>query len=249
MNTPTPHIKAAPGDFAPTVLMPGDPLRSQYIAEKFLTEAKLVNNVRGVQGYTGNYRGTKVSVMASGMGMPSMGIYSHELFNFYDVRNIIRVGSTGALQPEVGLRHLVIAQGASCDSGWDSQFHLPGTCAALASWPLLETCVGVAKGRTTPYHVGNILSSQFFYYDDADLSEAFQTHALWAKMGVLAVEMETAALYLNAARFGRRALTVCTVSDQLLTKQHLSTEERQQGFDEMVTLALDTAVALDHNGL
>ncbi len=240
-NYPTPHINARPEDFGETVLMPGDPLRSRWIAEQFLRDAVLVNNVRGVQGYTGYYGDTRISVMASGMGMPSMGIYSYELFRFFGVRNIIRIGSAGAIQPEVGLRDIVIGQGASTDSSWAEQYHLPGSFAPLCSFSLLQACVAVAGERNLPFHVGNLLSSDRFYGDDAGLPQALRTNESWQKMGVLAVEMESAALYMNAARWGGNALAICTVSDHILRGEALSPQERESGFSRMVELALETA--------
>ena len=244
-NYPTPHIKATPDDFAKTVLMPGDPLRSKFIAETFLTDAKLVNNVRGVQGYTGTYKGKRVSVMASGMGMPSIGIYSYELFNYFGVENIIRVGSAGAYNADVKVRDVVIAQGACYDSNYVSQFHLPGTLSAIADYKLLRTCVEQAEKRQIRYHVGNIHSSDIFYGDLADAPEMLKPLHAWGKMGVLAVEMEAAALYMNAARAGKRALAICTISDSLVTGEATTAEERQNSFTEMITLALDTAAAMD----
>ncbi|MBO4398949.1 MAG: purine-nucleoside phosphorylase [Lachnospiraceae bacterium] len=244
-NYPTPHIKATPDDFAKTVLMPGDPLRSKFIAETFLTDAKLVNNVRGVQGYTGTYKGKRVSVMASGMGMPSIGIYSYELFNYFGVENIIRVGSAGAYNADVKVRDVVIAQRACYDSNYVSQFHLPGTLSAIADYKLLRTCVEQAEKRQIRYHVGNIHSSDIFYGDLADAPEMLKPLHAWGKMGVLAVEMEAAALYMNAARAGKRALAICTISDSLVTGEATTAEERQNSFTEMITLALDTAAAMD----
>ena len=228
----TPHNSAAPGAFAKTVLMPGDPLRSQFIAETFLENPVLVNNVRGVQGYTGTYKGVPVSVMASGMGMPTIGIYSYELYNFYGVDNIIRIGSAGAIHPDLKLRNLVFAQGACTNSNFAHQFGMPGTIAPICSYDLLEKAVAKAKELGYTYKVGNILSSDTFYDDGAG-------SAVWGKMGVLAVEMESAALYLNAARAGKNALCICTISDHLLTGEELSSEERQNSFHEMMVLALE----------
>ncbi len=244
-NFPTPHINAAPSDFAKTVLMPGDPLRAKFVAEEFLTDAVLVNNVRGVQGYTGLYKGKRVSVMASGMGMPSIGIYSHELYNSFNVENIIRIGSAGGYSKSVSVRDIVIAMGACTDSRYAHQFHLPGTFAPIASYNMLKLCVDSAEEMKLHYHVGNILSSDAFYGDDEYLPEQMKAVAQWSKMGVLAVEMEAAALYMNAARAGKSALTVCTVSDHLLTGEALSSSERQNSFTQMITLALETAVKLD----
>lgn len=245
MNYPTPHIKATPEDFGQTVLMPGDPLRSKYIAENFLENPKLVNNVRGVQGYTGTYKGVKVSVMASGMGMPSIGIYSHELYNAYGVQNIMRIGSAGAIQPDINLKDIVMAMGASTDSNWASQFHLGGTFAPICSYEMLRAAIQSAEELGATYHVGNILSSDAFYGDDEGVPEALDIKTNWKKMGIMAIEMESAALYMNAARYHRNALCICTVSDQLVRNEFLSADERQTGFREMMQVALETAVKLE----
>ncbi|MFR2956709.1 MAG: purine-nucleoside phosphorylase, partial [Lachnospiraceae bacterium] len=200
-NIPTPHIAAKEGDFAKTVLMPGDPLRAKFIAETFLTDAVLVNNVRGVNGYTGYYNGKRVSVMASGMGIPSMGIYSYELFNFYDIDNIIRIGTAGSIHPDLKIRNVVLAMGACTDSNYGAQYELPGTFAPIASFELLRKAVKVIEEMgNIGYKVGNVVSSDVFYSDR-------QTTAAWQKMGALAIEMESAALYMNAARAGKNALT------------------------------------------
>ena len=236
---PTQHINATPDDFAKTVLMPGDPLRSKFIAENFLENAKLVNNVRGVQGYTGTYNGTKVSVMASGMGIPSIGIYSYELFNFFGVENIIRIGSTGSINMDVKVRDIVFAMGASTNSNYGRQFELPGTFAPVADYTLLSTAIEQAKEVGARYHVGNILSSDTFYDAQADANDK------WMKMGVLCIEMETAGLYMNAAYAGKRALGLFTVSDHILTHEALSAEERQNSFTQMMEIALKTAVKMD----
>ncbi len=233
-QTPTPHIEAAPGEFARTVLMPGDPLRAKHIAETFLEDAVLVNNVRGVSGYTGTYQGRRVSVMASGMGMPSIGIYSYELYHFYDVEAIIRIGTAGALSPELKLRDLVLGMGACTDSDFAAQFELPGTFAPIASYELLKKAAEAAEELGVSYKVGNLVSSDVFY-GDRPTAEA------WQKMGVLAVEMEAAALYMNAARAGRQALAICTVSDSMATGESTTSQERQTGFDDMVKVALKTA--------
>jgi len=232
----TPHIKAEKGDFAKTVLMPGDPLRAKHIAENFLTDAVLVNNVRGIQGYTGTWKGVPVSVMASGMGMPSMGIYSYELFNFFDVENIIRVGSAGSMQKEVQLRELIIAMSASTDSNYMAQYNLPGIYAPTASFELITKAVKSAEEKGLVYHVGNVLSSDTFYGDDPE------GNVKWRKMGVMCVEMESAALYMNAARAGKNALTILTVSDSLITGEATDSDERQTGFNNMIRVALDVAV-------
>ena len=244
-NFPTPHINSTPADFARTVLMPGDPLRSKFIAENFLENAKLVNNVRGVQGYTGTYKGTKVTVMASGMGIPSMGIYSHELFTVYGVENIMRIGSAGALSEKVKLRDIVIGMGACTDSNFASQFALPGTFAPIASYEMLRNCVECAEKIGASYHVGNLFSTDMFYVDEENIAPELRSTPQWAKMGVLAVEMESAGLYMNAARYGKNALAICTVSDHLVTHEGLSAEERQTSFTEMLEIALETAKRLD----
>ena len=238
-NYPTPHINAKPEDFGKTVLMPGDPLRSKFIAETYLENPVLVNNVRGVQGYTGTYKGTKVSVMASGMGIPSIGIYSYELFNFFDVENIIRVGSTGAIQPEVKVRDIIYAQGACTNSEYQAQFKIPGHFAPIADYKLLSEAIKQGEKLGANYHVGNALSSDVFYNADPEFN------AKWARMGVLCVEMESAALYMNAAYAGKRALGIFTVSDSLVTGEVTTAEERQNSFTQMMEIALETAVAME----
>ena len=245
MKIETPHIVADSKDFAQTVLMPGDPLRSQYIAQNFLTEAKLVNNVRGIQSYTGLYRGTRVSVMASGMGMPSMGIYSHELFTRFEVQNILRIGSAGSIHPQIHVRDLVLGQGACTDSNWAAQFHMPGTFAPIASFEMLCTCVEACKQVGANWHVGNLLSSDSFYGDHEAVPEGLDSPYAWSKMGVMAIEMEAAALYMNAARYGKRALAICTISDHVLTGESLSAADRQNSFTQMMEVALETACALE----
>lgn len=236
MAAPTPHNSAKPGDIAKTVLMPGDPLRSKFIAENFLDHAALVNDVRGVQGYTGEWKDVPVTVMASGMGVPSIGIYSWELYTQYGVESIIRVGSAGALQDDLHLMDIVLAQGACTDSNFAHQFALPGVFAPIADFTLLRAAVDCARDAGIPVHVGNLLTTDNFYDDGSDCPDP------WKKMGVLAVEMETAGLYMNAARLGKRALTVCTVSDHLYLPEQLSAHARQTAFTQMITLALDTAV-------
>ncbi|MBO5736024.1 MAG: purine-nucleoside phosphorylase [Clostridia bacterium] len=243
MTYPTPHIKATPEQFGKTVLMPGDPIRSRFIAENFLKDAVLVNNVRGVQGYTGFYKDTPVSVMASGMGMPSIGIYSHELFNAFDVDNIIRVGSAGSIRKDVKVMDVIIGMGACTDSNFGMQFRLPGTFAPLADFGLLSKCVEKAKALNMDnYHVGNVLSSDLFYEDNLNLPGYMQSVELWGKMGVLAFEMESAALYMNAARYGKHALAIFTVSNHILTGEDLTPEQRETSFTDMINLALETAV-------
>ncbi len=245
LTTPTPHISAKPGDFGKTVLMPGDPLRSKFIAENFLEDPVLVNNVRGVQGYTGTYKGVKVSVMASGMGMPAIGIYSHELYNGYGVENIIRVGSAGSIQEHINLYDLVIAQGACTDSNIAHQFHIPGTFAPIASWELLTEAVKAAENHGATYHVGNVNSSDIFYGDHEGVPEGLDSVYALKKMGVMALEMEAAALYMNAARYGKRALCICTISDHVLKGVVTTSEERQTAFTAMMKVALDVAVAME----
>ena len=246
MNYPTPHINAKPGDFGKTVLMPGDPLRAKFIAETFLENPVLVNNVRGVQGHTGLYKGVKVSVMASGMGMSAIGIYSHELFNVFGVENIIRVGSAGAIQENIQLYDLVLAQGACTDSNWASQFHLPGTFAPIASFDLLTQAVKAAQALGCRYHVGNVNSSDVFYGDHVGVPEGLDSVYGLKKMGVMALEMEAAALYMNAARYGKRALCICTISDHILTGEETTAQQRQVAFTDMMKVALDVAVAMDN---
>ena len=233
----TPHNSAAPGAFAKTVLMPGDPLRSQFIAETFLENPVLVNNVRGVQGYTGAYKGVPVSVMASGMGMPSIGIYSYELYTQYDVENIIRVGSAGALRADLELGSVVAGQGACTNSNYINQYELGGTFAPIADFDLLMAAVESAKELGVKMPVGNLYSADTFY-DAANRNMRYQ------KMGVMAVEMEAAALYCNAAYTGKRALAICSISDNLVTGEELTPADRQTTFTNMMKIALETAVKM-----
>ncbi len=235
----TPHIAAEQGAFAKTVLMPGDPLRAKYIAEHYLENPVLVNNVRGVQGYTGTYRGVPVSVMASGMGIPSIGIYSYELYHFYGVENIIRVGSAGGLSTDLKLRDIVLGMGACTNSNFASQFRLGGTFAPIASFDLLESAVRHGREMSLRMQVGNLLSSDPFYNAFADANQG------WMDMGVLAVEMEAAGLYMNAARAGKRALAICTISDHIVTGEALDADARQNTFTQMMELALAVAVEMD----
>ena len=235
----TPHIKATSADFAKTVLMPGDPLRSKFIAETFLENPRLINNVRGIQGYTGTYKGVPVTVMASGMGMPSIGIYSYELYNFFGVENIIRVGSAGGLSDDVQLRDVIIVMGACTNSNYQSQFNLNGNYAPIASYELLERAVEEAKNIGVRYKVGNILSSDIFYHADPNFNQG------WYKMGVLGVEMEAASLYMNAAAAGKRALAICTVSDHILRGEALDADARQTTFTDMMKIALNVAVSME----
>lgn len=232
---PTPHNNAEKNDIAKTVLMPGDPLRAKFIAENYLENPVCYNEVRGMLGYTGTYKGVKVSVQGSGMGMPSIGIYSHELFNEYDVENIIRVGTAGAISDKANLRDLIIGMSASTNSSYASQYRLPGTYAPTASWKLLSAAVFSAEEKGCVYHVGNIFSSDTFYDDANSLAE-------WQKMGVIGIEMEAAALYMNAARAGKNALCILTVSDCPLKGLSTTAQERQTSFRDMMEIALETAL-------
>ena len=241
MSVPTPHIAAKKEDIAKTVLMPGDPLRAKFIAENFLTDPVLVNNVRSVQGHTGTWKGVPVTVMASGMGMPAIGIYSWELFNFYDVDNIIRIGSAGALRDDLKLMDIVAGQGACTNSSYGDQFGLAGTFAPIADFALLSAAVEAGREHGVDVKVGNILSSDNFYYaEGSNYSDG------WKRMGVMAVEMEAAALYMNAAYAGKRGLCLCTISDHLYRDEALSPEDRQNSFTQMMEIALDTAVKMSN---
>ena len=233
-NIPTPHINAKEGDFARTVLMPGDPLRAKFIAETFLENARLVNNVRGVQGYTGEYNGKQVSVMASGMGMPSMGIYSYELFNFYGVENIIRIGSAGMIDQNLKLRDIVVGMSAYTDSNFGRQYGFTGNVAPCCSWELLKAAMAAGEKLGQLPKPGALYSSDVFY-DEAGNAGKLQ------KLGVMAVEMEAAALYMNAARAGKNALAICTISDNIMTGEGLCAEDRQNTFTMMMKIALEIA--------
>ena len=230
-TTPTPHNAAVEGQIAKTVLMPGDPLRAKLLADTYLENVEQFNTVRNMFGYTGTYKGQPVSVMGSGMGMPSIGIYSYELFNFYGVENILRIGSAGGLAPEVKLRDIVIGMSSSTDSNYPSQYGMPGTIAPTADFGLLSKAVAGAEKLGYPVRVGNILASDVFYTVDNSLTK-------WASMDVLAVEMESAALYLNAMYAHKHALTLLTVSDLPLTGEALTAEERQTSFTQMMEVAL-----------
>lgn len=234
LSLPTPHINAKLGDFAKTVLMPGDPLRAKYIAETYLTDVKQVNSVRGALGFTGLYNGKPVSVMASGMGMPSISIYSYELFEGYGVENIIRIGTAGAMNKNLKIGDIVVGMGASTNSGILKESGLSGF-APIADYTLLNTLCKVAEERETPLNIGNLFSSDLFYGGDPNFLEK------WSSVGALAVEMEAAALYLNAAKLGKKALAVCTISDSLVTGEATTSEQRQTAFNEMMILALETA--------
>ena len=237
---PTPHINAPKDAFAKTVLMPGDPIRSKHIAEKFLKNPVLVNDVRGVQGYTGEYKGKKVSVMASGMGIPSIGIYSYELYHGYNVENIIRIGTCGALQKDIKTREIVICTGASTDSSYGNSFGLKGTIAGIPSFKLLKKADEVVQkiGFQDKTRFGPLITSDLYYGECSDTLD-------WAKMGVLAVESEAYGLYLNAARAGKNALTICTISNNLVSDEVLSAEERAKSVDDMIILGFEIAAELD----
>lgn len=235
LNTPTPHNAAQAGDIAKTVLMPGDPLRAKFIADTYLSDVTCFNTVRNMLGFTGTYQGKRVSVMGGGMGMPSIGIYSYELFEFYGVDAIIRVGSAGGVAESARLRDVVAGMGACTDSNYAAQYELPGTFAPIASFDLLERAVAAGRAQGVDVKVGNVLSSDHFYLDDPNST------ARWQKMGVLAVEMEAAALYMNAARAGKQALCLLTVSDLPLKGEGLPAEERQTSFTQMMEIALAIA--------
>ena len=236
MSIPTPHNTAKKEDIAAKVLMPGDPLRAKFIAENFLEGARCVNEVRNMFAFTGTYKGEPVTVMGSGMGMPSIGIYSYELFSFYDVESIIRIGSAGAYADDLKLGSIVVAQAASTDSNWMDQYNLPGTYAPIADFGLLENAVAAARRINIPVRVGNVVSSDVFYNAASDYNDR------WKAMGVLAVEMETAALYANAAHLGKKALGLFTISDHLYTGEALSAEDRQLGLSNMIKVALESIV-------
>ena len=231
----TPHNAANKGDFAPTVLMPGDPLRAKYIAETFLEDVKQVSSVRNMFGYTGFYQGKKISVMGSGMGMPSIGIYAHELYSQYGVEKIIRIGSCGAYSPDCKLFDLIIAQGACTNSSWAHQYGLPGTFSAIADFEMLKAAYDKAKEINARVHVGNVLSSDIFYNDKPEVWKN------WARMGILAVEMESYALFATAASLNKKALTILTVSDSFITPEITTAEQREKSFVEMMKVALEIA--------
>ena len=228
---PTPHIGAQKGEIAQTVIMAGDPLRAKFMAESYLDDPVLFNEVRGMLGYTGTWQGKRVSVMGHGMGIPSIGIYTYELFNFYDVQTIIRVGSAGAYDPDLKLGDLILAMGACTDSNYGAQFGLPGTFAPIADFGLLQGAAEACERLGIRYKVGNVLSSDVFYSDNPQSDK-------WMKMGVLAVEMEASALYMNAARAGRRALVINTISDHILTGEVTTSEQRRTTFTKMMEVAL-----------
>ena len=233
MATPTPHIGAKAGEIAEKVIMAGDPLRAKFMAETFLENPVQYNSVRGMLGFTGTYKGKRVSVQGHGMGIPSIGIYTYELFNFYGVKSIIRTGSAGAFHPDLELGDVVIGMGSCTESNYGAQFHLPGTFAPIADFDLVRAAAQKAETMGIRYKVGNLLASDVFYGDSADEWKA------WQKMGVLAVEMEATALYMNAARSGNKALCICTISDSLVHGTACSAEQRQTSFTNMMEIAFD----------
>lgn len=233
---PTPHNNAQKGDYAKVVLMPGDPNRAQWIVDNFLHDVKLINNVRGILAFTGYTKNNKrISVMASGMGQPSIGIYSSELYSEYDVETIIRVGTCGSYQENINLKDVLVCAGSSTDSNWMSQFHLNGTYSALASYDVLEEAVNVLKNKNVPYHVGNIFSADIFYDYDKEIWKK------WAALGIMGVEMESYALYVEAAYHHKKALTILTVTDNFVKEGKLSASERQNGLNTMIEVAIATA--------
>ena len=235
----TKHMNAAPGDFADTVLMPGDPLRAKYIADSYLDKVRRVNDVRNMWGFTGEYKGQAVSVMAHGMGIPSVSIYCTELITEYDVKRVIRVGSCGTSHPDVKLRDIIIAMGASTDSNCNRMRFGGYDLAALASFDLVEKAVRVARQQQVRFHVGNLFSADLFYTPDPDMFETM------AKFNIYGLEMEAAGIFPIAAENDAEALAICTVSDDLRTGDHLTSEERETTFDEMILVALETAIAED----
>lgn len=234
-NVPTPHNEAREGEIAPFVLMPGDPLRAEKLADNYLSDVKRFNTVRNMFGYTGTYKGERISVMGSGMGIPSIGIYSYELYHFYNVETIVRIGTAGALSPDVDVRDIVLGEGACTDSNYAQQFRAPGTLAPIADFGLLRKAADAADCLGYPARVGNVVSSDVFYNDDETVNDR------WARMGVLAVEMESAALYLNAMRARKKALTILTISDKPASGESLSAQERQESLTRMMEVALTLA--------
>ena len=245
-ESPSASIAAEESQIAKAVLMSGDPLRAKYVADHYLEEVVCFNTVRNMLGYTGTYKGKRISVMGHGMGVPSMGIYSYELYQFFGVDTIIRIGSAGAMTAKLKLRDVVAAQAACTNSNYMAQFGMPGTFAPIASWELLKQAVKAAEENGAVYHVGNVNSSDVFYGDHALVPEGLDSLYGLKKMGVMALEMEAAALYMNAARYGKRALCICTISDHILTGEDTTSEQRQNSFTTMMKVALDTAVAMEN---
>lgn len=238
MSVPTPHNAAKEGDIARVVLMPGDPLRAKYVAEQYLEDPVCFNTVRGMLGYTGTYRGRRLSVMGHGMGIPSIGIYAYELYAFYGVEAVLRIGSAGGIGEDVRLRDVIAAMAASTDSHFSDQYRFPGQLSACASWPLLRKAVETAEAIGVPVRVGQVFSADAFYDDDESAKEQYR------KFGILGVEMETAGLYWTAQRLHRQALALLTVSDHIFTGESLSSQERQETFHDMMRLALETAASV-----
>lgn len=235
MATPSACNEARPGEIAKAVLMPGDPLRAKYVAEHYLENPVCFNTVRNMLGYTGEYKGKKLSVMGHGMGVPSIGLYTYELYQFYDVESIIRIGSAGGIGEDVQVRDVVIAMGASTNSCFADQYRFPGQLCATASWPLLRDAVAAAERLGVRVDVGQVFTADQFYNDNPEAGEMYR------KFGILALEMETAGLYWTAQRLGRQALSILTVSDHIFTGEALSAQERQDSFHEMMEIALETA--------
>lgn len=234
---PTPHISALNGEFAKTVIMPGDPLRAKYIVDNFMKNVKLITSVRNMYGYTGSYKGKEISVMAHGMGAPSVGIYAYELYNFYNVDNIIRVGSAGAVSSKLNLYDIVISMSASHDSNFHRQYHLPGVFAPTASYNLLKNCDITANKLNIPIHIGPTASSDTFYSEREEIPA-------WNNVGIIAIEMESAALYMTAAACKKNALTIMTISDSMYKKQTTNFKEREQNLNQMIELALETSIVI-----
>lgn len=238
----TPHNSAEKGDIAKIVLMPGDPLRAKKFAEKYLENSKQYTQVRGILGFTGTFKGWPISIQASGMGIPSIAIYSYELYHYYDVDSIIRIGTCGGMVPKVKMKDLVFAEGASTDSNFGAGFHASGQISAIADYSLLENAVSAAREKRVSFHVGNVASGDTFY-EETDTLEG------WAKMGCLAGEMESYGLYMNAARAGKRALAILTVTDEMYSGRHATIEERENCYENMGTVALETAIKMYEKGL
>ena len=238
LKIPTPHINAKLGDIAKTVLMPGDPLRAKFIADTYLENVVMYNSVRNMFGFTGEYKGVKISIQSSGMGVPSMGIYSYELYNGYDVDNIIMIGTAGSIQDDLKLKDIVVAMGACTNSNYASQFNMPGDFSAIASYKLISEVINIADKKDVNYKVGNVLCSDIFYSDDSSSMDK------WRNMGVLAVEMESTSLYLNAIKANKNALCMLTISDEIYTGKATTSEERQLSFTNMMEIALDTSIKL-----
>lgn len=229
----TPHIRAEKGDIAEKILLPGDPLRAKFISENFLQNSVQFNDIRNMLGFTGIYKGEKVSVMGTGMGVSSIGIYSYELIKFFDVKKLIRVGTCGSYKKDVGLHDIILAQGASTNSNFQSQYELNGTYSAISSFNLLERAASILREKNYKFHVGGVFTSDIFYEPDEN------SYKKWASLGVLAVEMETYALYCNASRLGAEALSILSVSDQLVTKEAVKTDDREKAFTKMMEVALE----------